>query len=1175
MKAIIAEQQAILDQEPQLHPQLQNFSEKDNKKVDVIVQLSEPPVSLVKGKKEVKGRTLSASEKKEVKREVKSQQEKFEQQLEKKDVNYEKGFEYNDAFNGMSLQLEANEVNDLLKMEGVVSIEPDLKVHALEKPERNNPVGTHMAGSIPHLQIPKLWEMGYEGQGVKVAVLDTGIDYHHPEFEGVYKGGYNFVPHNGTDYSRPRANDDPYETTPLDRPDHRPEINERGSAFYTSHGTHVAGTIAAQGKNMYNIKGVAPKIELYAYRVLGAYGSGATSGIIAAIEKSVEEGMDIINLSLGGSNNSQIASDSIAINNATLAGVTAVIATGNSGPNRSTIGNPSTAALGIAVGNSTLPEESKKANVKVEAGTYHHESEVSMMSWIFGNDPKDSLTGTYDVVAIPGVGKEVDFSDIDVNGKVALISRGEIPFVDKIAAAKKAGAVAAIIHNNIDGAGPANVYLGNSFDSLPTFDMATDEGKALREALGANPGTVTLSGYTSDMTAGDKMNPSSSRGPSLPVFDIKPDVSAPGTNIMSTVPSYGKDNPDADYSTSYDRKTGTSMATPHIAGIAALLKSMHPDWTPFDIKVALSNTAKQLDTDKFDVFAQGSGLVQPLYAATAEALAYSLDTTISESKVIENVKGTITYGKVEPDPEKSQEIQKQIKVKNLKGSPSDYQVSVEVTGKPAGDMAAATVTVDKAEFTLEDEQMLNVTLNVPKGEGKAGDEIQGYLYISNGTTNLSLPFAADLSPPILSGLKDYSIEDYAISPNGDGKLDQTTLNYEFHNEHGMTFIELWDASNPEGGKYGDGYLGYMLSANKTTTGPKSLSFDGTYTDWSDFTVKQAPEGVYTIDIRASNPLGSPMYTTDYVGPVFVKNSAPKITFDPVEGEIEGNYEVKGDIDDKFIDFKATVEKVFDGKYDVNDKLTVTYEVKDKDGNVVEKNPVALNQDGSFSFALTELKPGENTVTLNVIDAVQNTASKEMKIMAEKPEEPVETATIVVNYEDIADQLNDKKAKEVVITLPSFTDEIINVKAEMSNSIITTLEQSKKSVVFKADQAQVKVNKKVIKQLSATASEKVFFNVNLEGTEAIPVTAKGAVVSDAYEFSFLTETNGEVHVVNNLDHHAVIKLPVNETEVKHSKGIDVFDAMTLKSLKAKYKSGVMEFKTKKLSKFVALKLNKKS
>ena len=89
------------------------------------------------------------------------------------------------------------------------------------------------------------------------------------------------------------------------------------------------------------------------------------------------------------------------------------------------------------------------------------------------------------------------------------------------------------------------------------------------------------------------MNNSSSRGPTKPNFDIKPDVAAPGTNIMSTIPMYGKDRFRMQIINKHlTRKTGTSMATPHIAGIAALILNANPDWNPFDVKVALSNTAK-------------------------------------------------------------------------------------------------------------------------------------------------------------------------------------------------------------------------------------------------------------------------------------------------------------------------------------------------------------------------------------------------------------------------------------------------------------------------------------------------------------------------------------------------------------------------------------------------------
>src|SRR5699024_1512284 len=293
----------------------------------------------------------------------------------------------------------------------------------------------------------------------------------HPDFEGVYKGGLNFVEHDDALYKKVRADDDPYETSPSERPEDAPKEKD-GRPYYTTHGTHVSGTIAAQGNNSYNIKGIAPDVDLYAYRVLGAYGSGASSGIIDAIDRAVEEEMDIINLSLGGGSNSEESPDSIAINNAVLAGVTAVVATGNAGPGRGTIGNPATAALAISVGNSTPPEEFKAANVSIEAGDLKIDSEMNLMAWTYDTDPAETLEGDFKVIPIPDYGKPEDYEDINVEGEIALISRGETPFVEKVMAAKDAGAIGAIIHNN-EGTDPSNVYLSTAFEFIPTFDMST------------------------------------------------------------------------------------------------------------------------------------------------------------------------------------------------------------------------------------------------------------------------------------------------------------------------------------------------------------------------------------------------------------------------------------------------------------------------------------------------------------------------------------------------------------------------------------------------------------------------------------------------------------------------------------------------------------------------------
>lgn len=983
MKRAIAEQTAALKAGPILHPDLHNM--KGDEEVNVIVELSEKPVALAKGINLVKGKAFTKNMEKSVADKVNLQQNTFKKNLSAKGIKAKDGFRYNYAFNGMAMTVKVGDLDKLLAVDGVVRVEPDSEVHALGKSSKDDTYSPTMNVSGPHLEVPSVWKLGYEGQNVKVAVLDTGIDYDHPEFEGVYKGGYNFINQN-TGYDRPRADDDPYETSPLDRPANRPEFNADGESFYTQHGTHVAGTIAAQGKNPYGIKGLAPKVELYAYRVLGAYGSGSNSGVIAGIDKAVQEDIDIINLSLGDTSNNQTSSDSIAINNAALAGTAAVIATGNSGPNRGTIGNPGTAAFAISVGNSTVPETTMAgdATVTVEGKdpvAYH----LNLMGWKFKTNPGDTLSGTYDVVAIPGLGEEKDYDGLDVQGKVALISRGSIPFVEKIAAAKKAGAIAAIIHNNT-GTGPANVFLGDTFSFIPTFDMSTTDGNALRKELETKSATVTFSNFSTDKTAGDEVNSSSSRGPANPNFDLKPDVTAPGTNIMSSIPVYKKDYPDADYSQAYDRFTGTSMATPHVTGIAALLKSEHPDWSPFDLKVAITNTAKQLDTTKYDVFTQGAGRVQPLKAATTEALAYVVDTTSFSNNTYENRKGTITFGNVPTDANTPSTITKDVLVKNLTGNPSDYHVSVEVTKSATGALADASVMVDQEDFTLTDKKTLKVTLNVPKGLGTAENELLGYVHISNGKTNLNLPFAANFAP--LTGLKTYTIDNYHISPNNDKKQDSTTIHYEFYDRQGTTYMELWDAIHQNAGYYEDGYLGYLVNSSSTAPGPKEVIFDGGYTEWGSGEKKTAPDGIYTVDLTTLNSTNTAILTQEWLGPVFIKTTAPTIHLEETVATTEASAQLSGAIEDSYVDFGPIIQEVFGEDYDVNANLHAKFELTNSKGELLEQKPIVLKQDGKFDLTLEHLVFGENTLKIIVDDEGQNHAEKEVKITRKAPDEVV-------------------------------------------------------------------------------------------------------------------------------------------------------------------------------------------
>src|SRR5699024_8753404 len=243
VKAAVAEQLKILEGEPTLHKELEGLS--GNEDVPVIVHLSEKPVALEMGIKKLAGDELSSAETKKIKKEVRAQQTFVKKEMNVNKISFKEGFSYDTVLNGFSATVKAKDVKQLLTVEGVTLVEPDVTVYASErskgafnkkvdgkfdkvvKEEQDDAVQPLMDTSIPFLGIEKLWDEGIEGKGVKVAVLDTGIDADHPDFEGIYKGGKNFIPHTGNDYARDRADDDASETSPLDRPEHRPEVNER------------------------------------------------------------------------------------------------------------------------------------------------------------------------------------------------------------------------------------------------------------------------------------------------------------------------------------------------------------------------------------------------------------------------------------------------------------------------------------------------------------------------------------------------------------------------------------------------------------------------------------------------------------------------------------------------------------------------------------------------------------------------------------------------------------------------------------------------------------------------------------------------------------------------------------------------------------------------------------
>src|SRR5690625_2569023 len=223
--------------------------------------------------------------------------------IEKNLPNVEVVATYDLLFHGIAVKGSQEAIKKVEQLDFIIASYPVQTYTALAVNPSDLTTESTPASDLNAVLPAEINDTEFTGKGIKVGVIDTGIDYEHPDLRNIYQGGKNFVEHD-EDYARKRDDDDPYETSPEDRPDHMPEFDEIGNSFYTSHGTHVAGIIAGAGNNDYEIKGVAPDIDLYAYRVLGAYGSGLTSWCIAGIGQAVIDEMDVINLRLGGGGNS-------------------------------------------------------------------------------------------------------------------------------------------------------------------------------------------------------------------------------------------------------------------------------------------------------------------------------------------------------------------------------------------------------------------------------------------------------------------------------------------------------------------------------------------------------------------------------------------------------------------------------------------------------------------------------------------------------------------------------------------------------------------------------------------------------------------------------------------------------------------------------------------------------
>lgn len=698
-------------------------------------------------------------------------------------------YEYSTVFNGLAVDAAYEDLEAIQDMPGVKDAYVS-QVYQLIEPVNE----VKLKDSVPSIGGDIAKGSGYTGKGMVVAILDTGLDTSHEAFQNAVndpkytKNAISEIIKEKGLHAGEVSVDSVYKNSkiPFEYDYYDSDTNVSGG---NSHGTHVAGIVGANGGE---VRGVAPDAQLMIMKIFGDDGSGAyDSDIFAALEDAVVLGADAVNMSLGMTAGFSEAAETKmqqVYQRVKNAGISLMCAAGNeysssyksqsgtdlplaSNPDNGAVASPSTydAALSVASMNNV---KSTSPYMQVGDRKVRYSDSAEQASKQIA-----SLNGSYEYVDC-GVGATTDFTGKSLSGKVALIQRageenGEIlTFAQKENNAKNAGAKAVIIYDNVEG----DLVNMSTDGNIPAVFISKTDGEAMLEA--ADKRVSFSKNYLSqfqDAYSG-KMSDFSSWGVT-PDLKLKPEITAPGGNIYSTLPGG-----------LYGSMSGTSMASPHMAGAAAVMAQYineQPDGTNLSqqARTALSNkllmsTAVPVQNEQnlpYSPRKQGAGLVQLGRATTAKAYLSSADDGLPKAELGDSTSGSFSFS---------------FQAHNLSAQQIKYEVGVTVltedTVKQNGktymaqsprQLAADEVTVTApGTVTLGANGTASVDVSIAlTAKGKAalnadfpnGIYIDGFVTLTpvNGDTiSLSLPFMGFYGDWSAAPIFDASVYDADETP---------------------------------------------------------------------------------------------------------------------------------------------------------------------------------------------------------------------------------------------------------------------------------------------------------------------------------------------------------------------------------------------------------------------------
>lgn len=633
--------------------------------------------------------------------------------------------EFDIALNAVAVELNGASLDTIRSAPQVESVEYQLLYRPL----------AHADPDLGLIDAFEAWQLApagplRAGEGVKIAILDSGIDVRHPCFSDAgYPDGNSSAPDNVVNGG---TNDKViYAETFYNKL----KKSGFGPADENSHGTHVAGTAACNAHTPawiddlsngpvdipYDPSGVAPGAMLGNFNVFpGTAGSGRSEDILNALQRAYELDFDVVNMSLGGGSNGARDLLTQAVDRFDRAGLVSAIAAGNSGPGDETVESPGFAEGGIGVGANSVGHFVGSPVTTADGGRY------GAASGDFATVPAD-LTAPLEVVTQGATNSVTGLSTAcsaltagSLSGTIALISRGTCSFSAKIQNAQLAGALAVLVVNNVAGDPTAMASDGTPDQpTIPAYMVGLEDGLVLKTKDGVS--TTIEAGLEYFRTANDNiMAGFSSRGPTDVQFRIKPDVVAPGVNVLSSQPAGACTQTEPSCWAFFQ---GTSMATPHVAGSAAVVIDQHADWSSADVRSAIVNTAVR---GVLKDSATGKTIVDNpnVVGAGLENLDNAVRAKVSLDPV------SVSFGGVPSGS--GQNRSGEIVVKNLSGASATFTFAIEdpFAGGASYAVSPTTVTLAAGATTT-----LRVTVDVPRGFAQLDD--WAWLEVSMGGTEVA------------------------------------------------------------------------------------------------------------------------------------------------------------------------------------------------------------------------------------------------------------------------------------------------------------------------------------------------------------------------------------------------------------------------------------------------------